>query len=379
MLQRCLFLILLISCCWGQSALAQTVIEPPVVGMGTSENFTLQKLELTDQQTVLYLELVCLDGDVIHVESLSATRPQWYLQVDTDKRLPLVALQEAQIGNITCQEDTPIRYFAMVFPPIPKGTVAFDLMQQGKLWLGNILTEALETARQKADAGSPLHQRVLGIYYEKEYDYDAAQKYYQSYLQQLKSSGKQNSEDYQSGLYRLVRLYVSMGEAEQARRLTKDALQQIGKEQFAAAQLLFTLGDIEQLSGQHQAAIDAYLSFAQLKRKHQQLRRRDLFQLYNMVLYSYGALPEPPPPIPIGAAWLEQPQLDTPTRLQVFAVGASQMRFGVGAAFADTDWKAYEMYTSRVPPATGERLFVQFKDGKGRVSDVVECLTAQEE
>lgn len=357
----------------GFSLRAQTVIEPPVVGSAISENLGIQKLEITPTQTVVHLELVCLDDDKIEV---SEQDNGWFLETDKGERLPLKELRDADYGTITCGE-MPLRYFAMVFGPIPTGTGALLMRERNKTWFSDILPETFESVQAKAEKGSLLHEKVLGIYYEKQYDYDNAQKFYQKYVEQLRAQGQTKSTDYLSGMNRLIRLQINKGDFENAKKLSEQTITEVGESNPGIAAILFTLGDIYQLLNDHAQAISSYLKFAQLKRENNTLRHSDLFQLHNMILYSFGSLSEPSKPIAVGAIWLEQPQLDQESRLQVFAVGASQMMFSEGAAFTGAQWVPYEMYTNRLAPEAGKRLFVQFKDGQGRISDVVECMPTE--
>lgn len=371
---KLLLQLLVIACFLAPTTLrAQSEIAPPVFGEALSESLSIQKLEITPSETVLHLELVCLDGDELEVPEGEA---RWYLETDAGKRLTLQSLRDAEYGTVTCGE-MPLRYFAMVFEALPDNTQAFTLKEQRTSWFTDVLPQTLETVKKKAESGSLLHEKVLGIYYERQYDYENAEKLYRSYVAQLRKEGQVESEAYISGMNRLIRLQINKGSFETAQQLSEEVLAAVGKEKPAIAKIIFTLGDIYQLLNQHEKAIRSYLDFAALKRKHNNLRRSDLFQLHNMILYSFGSLPEPSPPIAVGAVWLQQPTLDEKSRIQVFAAGASQMMFSEGAAFTEGEWQAYEMYTERLAPKTGERLFVQFKDGQGRTSEVVECMPAE--
>ncbi|MEM6299178.1 MAG: hypothetical protein AAF740_10875, partial [Bacteroidota bacterium] len=353
---------------------AQRTLEPPVLGNSFSENLSLQKVELSPEKTILHLELICLDGDKLQIPPFGEGQT-WHLLTDKGEQLPLKALGEAEVGGLTCGE-VPLRYFSMIFEALPEGTDAFDLKESKKVWFGNVLTDGLGEVEEKAKKGSPIHQKVMGLYHERMYEYEPARSYYEQYVNSLAEEGDTTTTAYFSGVNLLARLQLNQADFEAAQTMAETVLSRTEVDSLAAEALLLTLGDTYQLLGKHDSAIHTYRKYIELKREAKLLERTDLFKVHNMISYSYGALSELPPPINLGALWLSSPQEEG--EMKIFVVGASKMRFVSGEEASEWEALPRQGYLNRTKKED-VTLFVEFKDGQDRISERVPCLNPFDE
>ncbi len=347
----------------------QRTLEPPVLGSSFSENLSIQKIELKSDKTILHLELICLDGDKLQIPPFGEAQT-WHLFTDKEETLSLTALGEAEVGEISCGE-VPLRYFSMIFEALPEDTESFDLREDKRIWFGNVLTDGLNEVEEKAKKGSPIHQKVMGLYHERMYEYEPARNYYEQYVNSLTEEGDTTTSSYFLGVNLLTRLQLNQVDFEAAQTMAETALSRAEVDSLAAEALLLTLADTYQLLGKHDSAIQTYQRYIELKRKAKLLGRNDLFKVHNMILYSYGALSDLPPPINLGALWLSPPQEEG--EMKIFAVGASKIRFISGEEVSEWEALPHQGYLNRAKERD-VTLFVEFKDGQDRISKRVPCL-----
>lgn len=108
------------------------VLERPVYGLQNSQTLEINKVELTDSSTILYIDAYFPAGNWIRIDSGT------YIQADGEK-YPIRGSENVVLQEYHWMPESGEDHFALIFPALPKGTKSIDFIESDcddcfKIW-----------------------------------------------------------------------------------------------------------------------------------------------------------------------------------------------------------------------------------------------------
>ena len=355
------------------SASAQKTIDSPIVAGTNSEYITISKIEVSQDSTVFQMELTCYEGleYILHEKgSIHAFR-----MVVGEEKYSLVRITAAEPGVIQCNMMS-VQYFNLVFDGLPESAEVVTLQEgdrsESDLYFDDILLSSLEEATKKAEAGNLQYQRFLARHYEQKYDYESAQEYLNMYIDQVVKKEGTQSKEYLDALGSQIQLNLNVGNYVEAEELSLQTIEAVGVENPQVASILYTLGDVYQVLGKHEDAVENYIQYLRTMEKGESLKSATYSMVNNLVMYSWASMTDTldRQPLAVGVA-LNPVKIEEGTaQMRIYAVGATEYMVSDSKEFKGSKWSAYEpaLMTEEKLKSNTKTLYVRFKDNKNRLS-----------
>lgn len=356
------------------SSSAQKTIDIPIVAGTNSEYITISKIEASSDSTVFQMELTCYEGLEYTLHEIGSMHA-FNLMVG-DKKYLLQRITAAEPGVIQCKMMS-VQYFHLVFEALPEGTEVLTLQEgddhnESDLFFDNVLLSSLEEATKKAKTGDSNYQKFLAKHYEQQYDYEKAQEYLNMYIDQVvKTSGTQ-SKEYLDALGSQIQLNLNIGNYIEAEELSLQTIEAVGVENPEVASILYTLGDVYQVLGKHEDAVENYIQYLRTMEKGDNLKSATYSMVNNLVMYSWASMTDTldRQPLAVGVAVNPSKIEEGTAQMRIYAVGATEYMVSDTEEFKGSTWSVYEpaLMTEEKFKANTKTLYVRFKDNKNRLS-----------
>ncbi|PIY07654.1 MAG: hypothetical protein COZ18_16330 [Flexibacter sp. CG_4_10_14_3_um_filter_32_15] len=352
---------------------AQKTIDNPIVAGTNSEYITILKIEASSDSTVFQMELTCYEGleYTLHEKgSIHAFR-----MLVGEEKYPLVRITAAEPGMIQCKMMS-VQYFNLVFDALPEGTEVLTLQEGDRsepdLFFDNILLASLEEATKKAKAGNSKYQKFLAKHYEQQYDYESAQMYLNMYIDQVVKTEGTQSKEYLDALGHQIQLNLNVGNYVEAEELSLQTIEAVGLENPEVASILYTLGDVYQVLGKHEDAVENYIQYLRTMEKGENLKSATYSMVNNLVMYSWASMTDTldRQPLAVGVAVNPSKIEEGTAQMRIYAVGATEYMVSDSEEFKGSKWNTYEpaLMTEEKLKSDTKTLYVRFKDNKNRLS-----------
>ena len=352
---------------------AQKTIDNPIVAGTNSEYITILKIEASSDSTVFQMELTCYEGleYTLHEKgSIHAFR-----MLVGEEKYPLVRITAAEPGMIQCKMMS-VQYFNLVFDALPEGTEVLTLQEGDRsepdLFFDNILLASLEEATKKAKAGNSKYQKFLAKHYEQQYDYESAQMYLNMYIDQVVKTEGTQSKEYLDALGHQIQLNLNVGNYVEAEELSLQTIEAVGLENPEVASILYTLGDVYQVLGKHEDAVENYIQYLRTMEKGENLKSATYSMVNHLVMYSWASMTDTldRQPLAVGVAVNPSKIEEGTAQMRIYAVGATEYMVSDSEEFKGSKWNTYEpaLMTEEKLKSDTKTLYVRFKDNKNRLS-----------
>lgn len=355
------------------SVSAQTSIDNPIIAGTNSEYITISKIETSPDSTVFQMELTCYEGLEYTLHEKGSIHA--FKMIIGENKYPLLRITAAEAGVVECKMMS-IQYFHLVFEPLPENVEVITLQEGDRsetdLFFDNILLSSLEEATKKAKAGDSKYQKFLAKHYEQQYDYESAQEYLNMYIDQVVKTEGTQSKEYLDALGSQIQLNLNIGNYIEAEELSLQTIEAVGVENPEVASILYTLGDVYQVLGKHEDAVDNYIQYLRTMEKGDDLKSATYSMVNNLVMYSWSSMTDTldRQPLAVGVA-LNHDKLEEGTaQMRIYAVGATEYMVSDSEEFTNSQWNTYEpaLMTEEKLSADTKTLYVRFKDSKNRLS-----------
>ncbi|WP_338791754.1 tetratricopeptide repeat protein [Bernardetia sp. MNP-M8] len=352
---------------------AQKTIETPIVAGTNSEYITISKIETSSDSTVFQMELTCYEGLEYTLHEKGSIHA-FKMMVD-DTKYPLLRITAAEPGVIQCKMMS-VQYFHLVFEALPEGTEVINLQEgdrsESDLYFENVLLSNLEEATQKAKAGDSKYQKFLAKHYEQQYDYESAQKYLNMYIDQVVKAEGTQSKEYLDALGSQIQLNLNIGNYVEAEELSLQTIEAVGLENPEVASILYTLGDVYQVLGKHEDAVENYIQYLRTMEKGENLKSATYSMVNNLVMYSWASMTDTldRQPLAVGVSVNPAKIEEGTAQMRIYAVGATEYMVSDTEEFKGSKWNTYEpaLMTEEKLRSNTKTLYVRFKDNKNRLS-----------
>lgn len=352
---------------------AQKTIDNPIVAGTNSEYVTISKIETSSDSTVFQMELTCYEGleYILHEKgSIHA-----FKMVVDDKTYPLVRITAAEAGVVQCKMMS-VQYFHLVFDALPEDVEVLTLQEgdrsESDLFFDNVLFSSLEEATKKAKAGDSKYQKFLAKHYEEQYDYESAQEYLNMYIDQVVKTEGTQSKEYLDALGSQIQLNLNVGNYVEAEELSLQTIEAVGLENPEVASILYTLGDVYQVLGKHEDAVENYIQYLRTMEKGDDLKSATYSMVNNLVMYSWASMTDTldRQPLAVGVALNPAKIQEGTAQMRIYAVGATEYMVSDTEEFKGSKWNTYEpaLMTEEKLKSNTKTLYVRFKDNKNRLS-----------
>lgn len=356
------------------SAFAQKEIDNPIIAGTNSEYITIAKIVTSPDSTVFQMELTCYEGFEYTLHERKSIHA--YKMLVGDKTYPLVTVSGVEPGVIQCKMMS-VQYFHLVFDAIPEGVEVLTLQEgdrsESDLFFDNILLASLEEATAKAKEGESKYQKFLAKHYEQQYDYENAQKYLNMYIDQVVKTQGTQSKEYLDALSNQIQLNLNIGNYIEAEELSLQTIEAVGVDNPEVADILYTLGDVYQVLGKHEDAVDNYIQYLRTMEKGDNLKSATYSMVNNLVMYSWASMTDTldRQPLAVGVAVNPSKIEEGTAQMRIYAVGATEYMVADNEEFKNSKWSTYEpaLMTEKKLKANTKTLYVRFKDNKNRLSD----------
>jgi tetratricopeptide (TPR) repeat protein len=354
------------------SASAQ-MIDNPIVAGTNSEYITISKIEASPDSTVFQMELTCYEGLEYTLHEKGSIHS--FKMIVGDQVYPLVQITAATAGVVQCKMMS-VQYFHLVFAALPEGTEVVTLQEgnrnESDLFFNNVLLSSLAEATKKAKSGDSKYQKFLAKYYEEQYDYENAQKYLNMYIDQVVKTGGTQSKEYLDALGSQIQLNLNVGNYIEAEELSLQTIEAVGLENPEVASILYTLGDVYQVLGKHEDAVENYIQYLRTMEKGDNLKSATYSMINNLVMYSWSSMTDTVDrqPLAVGVAVNPVKIEEGTAQMRIYAVGATEYMVSDSEEFKGSKWKTYEpaLMTDAKLKSDTKTLYVRFKDNKNRLS-----------
>ncbi len=352
---------------------AQTTIDNPIVAGTNSEYITISQITTSSDKTVFKMELTCYEGLEYTLHEKGSIHA--FKMVIKDKSYPLLGITEAKAGVVECKMMS-VQYFNLVFEALPENTEIITL-QEGErgdsdLFFDNILLSTLETTTAKAKAGDSKYQKFLAKHYEQQYDYESAQEYLNMYIDQIVKKEGTQSKGYLDALGSQIQLNLNVGNYVEAEELSLQTIEAVGLENPEVANILYTLGDVYQVLGKHEDAVENYIQYLRTMEKGENLKSATYSMVNNLVMYSWASMTDTldRQPLAVGVAVNPLKIEEGTAQMRIYAVGATEYMVSHKENFKGSKWNSYEpaLMTEEKLKSNTKTLYVRFKDNKNRLS-----------
>jgi tetratricopeptide (TPR) repeat protein len=349
------------------SLLAQVrTIQNPLVSKTNSEHLVVQSIELRPDATQVGFEFSCFEGLAYTLHQPNSYQAFKIIYQGRTYALKGAADKESPFGTIKC-DMMSVRYFTLIFEPLPLDADIISLQEgeryDDEIFFEKVVLSSLEEVRSKAMAGSLPYLRLLGEHYEREYDYEKAQEYYQRYTDGIIKSEGLNSPAHLEGINLMIQLNLKLGNYTEAEELALQTIEAAG-EGVAAASITATLGDVYQILGRHREAVDTYLKYMKMVENDEQLRTTNQSTVFNLIMYSYSQLEEQDssiPPLAIGSSVSAKKSDNKVAEIRLYAAGATEVQISNSAEMQADKWEVYDVLSTFERPLDGRELYVQFR------------------
>lgn len=355
------------------SVSAQTTIESPIVAGTNSEYITISKIETSPDSTVFQMELTCYEGLEYTLHEKGSIHA--FKMLVGEEKYPLVRITAAEPGVIQCKMMS-VQYFHLVFDALPEGAEILTLQEGDRsepdLFFDNILLSSLEDATKKAKAGDSKYQKFLAKHYEQQYDYESAQKYLNMYIDQVVKTEGTQSKEYLDALGSQIQLNLNIGNYIEAEELSLQTIEAVGVENPEVASILYTLGDVYQVLGKHEDAVENYIQYLRTMEKGENLKSATYSMVNNLVMYSWASMTDTldRQPLAVGVSVNPLKIEEGTAQMRIYAVGATEYMVSDSEEFKGSKWHTYEpaLMTEEKLKSNTKTLYVRFKDNKNRLS-----------
>ena len=352
---------------------AQRTIDNPIVAGTNSEYITISKIEASSDSTVFQMELTCYEGleYTLHEKgSIHAFR-----MVVGEEKYPLLRITAAEPGVIECQMMS-VQYFNLVFEGLAEGEEVVTLQEgdrsESDIYFDNVLLSNLEEATKKAKSGDLKYQKFLAKHYEEQYDYESAQRYLNMYIDQIVKTEGTQSKNYLDALGSQIQLNLNVGNYVEAEELSLQTIEAVGLDNPEVASILYTLGDVYQVLGKHEDAVENYIQYLRTMEKGDNLKSATYSMVNNLVMYSWASMTDTldRQPLAVGVALNPAKIQEGTAQMRIYAVGATEYMVSDSEEFKGSKWKTYEPALMREEKlkSNTKTLYVRFKDNKNRLS-----------
>ncbi|WP_157698883.1 tetratricopeptide repeat protein [Bernardetia litoralis] len=352
---------------------AQTIIDNPIVAGTNSEYITISKIETSSDSTVFQMELTCYEGLEYTLHEKGSIHA--FKMIVGEENYPLLRITAAEAGTIECKMMS-VQYFHLVFDALPEGTEVLTIQEgdrsESDLFFDNILLSSLEEATEKAKAGDSKYQKFLAKHYEEQYDYESAQEYLNMYIDQVVKTEGTQSKGYLDALGSQIQLNLNVGNYVEAKELSLQTIEAVGLENPGVANILYTLGDVYQVLGKHEDAVENYIQYLRTMEKGNNLKSATYSMVNNLVMYSWASMKDTldRQPLAVGVAINPLKIEEGTAQMRIYAVGATEYMVSDSEEFKGSKWSTYEpalMMEAKLKSTT-KTLYVRFKDNKNRLS-----------
>lgn len=355
------------------STSAQKIIDNPIVAGTNSEYITIAKIETSPDSTVFQMELTCYEGLEYTLHEKSSIHS--FKMIVGKEKYPLLRITAAEAGVVQCKMMS-VQYFHLVFDALPEGAEVLTLQEgdrsESDLFFDNILLASLEEATRKAKAGDSKYQKFLAKHYEEEYDYESAQKYLNMYIDQVVKTEGTQSKNYLDALGSQIQLNLNIGNYVEAEELSLQTIEAVGLENPEVASILYTLGDVYQVLGKHEDAVENYIQYLRTMEKGDNLKSATYSMVNNLVMYSWASMKDTldRQPLTVGVALNPAKIAEGTAQMRIYAVGATEYMVSDNEEFKGSKWNTYEpaLMTEEKLKAETKALYIRFKDNKNRLS-----------
>lgn len=355
------------------SVSAQNLIDNPIVAGTNSDYITIAKIDISPDSTVFQMELTCYEGLEYTLHEKASIHA--FNMTVGDTKYPLLRITAAESGVISCKMMS-VQYFHLVFDALPEGTEVISLQEgdrsESDLFFDNILLLGLENAVKKAKSGDSKYQKFLAKHYEHQYDYESAQKYLNMYIDQVVKNEGTQSKEYLDALGGQIQLNLNIGNYVEAEELSLQTIEAVGLDNPEVANILYTLGDVYQVLGKHEDAVENYIQYLRTMEKGENLKSATYSMVNNLVMYSWASMVDTldRQPLAVGVAVNPSKIQEGTAQMRIYAVGATEYMVSDTEEFKGSKWHIYEpaLMTEEKLKANTKILYVRFKDNKNRLS-----------
>ncbi|MCC5945791.1 MAG: tetratricopeptide repeat protein [Bernardetiaceae bacterium] len=361
----------------------RTVMQP-VVARASSEYLNIYSVEVSESKTVVTFEITCMDESGYEFVS-PPSAGALLMRIGTRENFVLKAAEGTHFGTIKC-DMMSVKYASFVFEPLPKDTQFFSVSggaegEGSEFSFEDVLLYDLEEAEALAQTDYPYFQIILGQHYQREYDYEKAQQYLNMYAESISKEKGDASKEYLEALNYLIQLNLSIGNYEDAEEIALQTVATLGENNPMVADILYTLGDVYQVLGNHQDAVSTYIDYLRKREMDKQPKPSEYSTINNLVAYSFASMEDTTSRVPVAVGvHFDLPKLKGGTaQMRVFAVGATHFKMSEKENFEGADWKEYEaaMDITHKPAVDTQKIYFHFKDEKDNKSDVFEVDIAK--
>ncbi|WP_338766351.1 tetratricopeptide repeat protein [Bernardetia sp. ABR2-2B] len=352
---------------------AQKTIDNPIVAGTNSEYITISKIETSSDSTVFQMELTCYEGLEYTLHEIGSIHA--FQMIIDDTKYPLLRITAAEPGVIQCNMMS-VQYFHLVFEALPEAAEVVNIQEgdrsESDLFFENILLSSLEEATKKAKSGNSKYQKFLAKHYEQQYDYESAQEYLNMYIDQVVKAEGTQSKEYLDALGSQIQLNLNIGNYVEAEELSLQTIEAVGLDNPQVASILYTLGDVYQVLGKHEDAVDNYIQYLRTMEKGENLKSATYSMVNNLVMYSWASMKDTldRQPLAVGVSVNPAKIEEGTAQMRIYAVGATEYMVSDTEEFKGSEWNTYEpaLMTEEKLNAKTKTLYVRFKDNKNRLS-----------
>ncbi|WP_291720508.1 tetratricopeptide repeat protein [Bernardetia sp.] len=356
------------------SASAQKEIDNPIIAGTNSEYITISKITTSPDSTVFQMELTCYEGLEYTLHEKGSIHA--YKMLVGDKTYSLLRVNGIEPGVVQCNMMS-VQYFHLVFEALPENAEVITLREgdgsESDLFFDNVLLASLEDATEKAKAGESKYQKFLAKHYEQQYDYESAQEYLNMYIDQVVKEEGTQSKEYLDALSSQIQLNLNIGNYIEAEEISLQTIEAVGVDNPEVANILYTLGDVYQVLGKHEDAVENYIQYLRTMEKGDQLKSATYSMVNNLVMYSWASMTDTldRQPLAVGVAVNPSKIEEGTAQMRIYAVGATEYMVSDSEEFKGSKWNTYEpaLMTEKKLKADTKTLYVRFKDNKNRLSD----------
>ncbi len=355
------------------SLFAQKTIDTPIVAGTNSEYITISKIETTSDSTVFQMELTCFEGLEYTLHERGSIHA--FKMIVGEEIYPLLRITAAEPGVVQCKMMS-VQYFNLVFKDLPEDIEVLTLQEGDRsdsdLYFDNVLLSSFEEATKKAKSGNSKYQKFLAKHYEQQYDYESAQEYLNMYIDQVVKTEGTQSEEYLDALGSQIQLNLNIGNYVEAEELSLQTIEAVGLENPGVASILYTLGDVYQVLGKHEDAVENYIQYLRTMEKGKDLKSATYSMVNNLVMYSWASMTDTldRQPLAVGVAINPLKIEEGTAQMRIYAVGATEYMVSDSEEFKGSKWSTYEPALMREEKLKSDTktLYVRFKDNKNRLS-----------
>lgn len=154
-----LFITLFTLFLWSCESPTLRVIERPEHGLQSSKTLEIGKVELTDTATILYIDAFYRPKNWIRIDSAT------YIQANGEK-YTVTGAKDLILHEHHWMPDSGEDHFVLFFPPLPKGTKSFDLIESDcddcfKIW-------DIDLTGKKRPYASPIPKDIIQLRVDKQ-------------------------------------------------------------------------------------------------------------------------------------------------------------------------------------------------------------------